>query len=353
MSSNKIVQIAISQIGKKDTEPGSPTGGRYSANGQKWCSEFVSWVYNQAGQPFSGGTQVSGGKQLGWLLKGTTAIRNWFVARGDWIDRYDLDWDSFVPSPGDYVFIGRWSKPSREHSGLVERVSGDELHTIEGNNKRRAVARYVYPAFRTNFGSDLPPETDGYVRAFGAKSARILKNQSPASKARHQFGIVIQKVFTRRFNPDLALVRSLLQHLASGLKYMARAAMARWHLDNAIQNAARNQARDPGVIALVLEQIAEGLSSDVRMGPAKTQFYAAAAHALARRFAPDLGVYRSVLQSIARGLTFTSRCVPAKAHFETAVHTASPSAQPNLHAIVMVVQLLAAGLCHNLDPAPH
>jgi hypothetical protein len=343
MSGKKIVEIARSQLDKDNKDCGC-----YAAPGQKWCSEFVSWVYKEAGQPFSGGGKPD------WLLKDTTAIRNWFLAKGNWIDRNDLDWDSFVPSPGDYVFIGRWSKPKREHSGLVERVSGNDLHTIEGNNKRRPVARYVYPAFRTNFKSDLPPETDGYVRAFGAKSERRLRNPSPASSARLQFAVLIQKVFTRRFSPDLVLVRLLLKQLASGLKYIARDAMARGHLSNAIQNAAANhQTHDLGVIALVLQQIAAGLSSDARTGPAKAQFDAAAAHAFARQFTPDLDLHRAVLHRIATGLRLTSRNVPAKVYFETAVHTASPSSQPNLYAIVLMVQLLAAGLSENLSPGPH
>jgi len=159
----KIVKVALSQLGKGDQDRSCPRGGCYSGGGKNWCSEFVSWVYKEADVPFNGG------RKGGWLLVDTGKIRRWFKKKKAYIDRNDSDWDTFVPSPGDYVFIGRVGNSKRKHSGLVHRVCGNDLHTIEGNNMHRKVAKYVYPNFLTNTTSNAPAKTNGYVIGFGIK----------------------------------------------------------------------------------------------------------------------------------------------------------------------------------------
>ena len=115
-----IVSIAYGELGQTDET-------KYGASpGDDWCSEFVSWVYNQAGYPFTGG------EQGGWLWDSYSDILNWFDEHRTLIAHGSSDWNdsSFEPQPGDYVALGDGS-PS--HSGIVWYVSGTTLYTIEGN----------------------------------------------------------------------------------------------------------------------------------------------------------------------------------------------------------------------------
>ena len=159
-----IVEVAISQLGRSDQDARCPAEGCYYGYGTNWCSEFVSWVYNQANEPFSSG------KPIDWLLNDTVKIRSWFRAQGKFIDRQSSQWKSFSPQPGDYVFIGRANEiggfTSRQHSGIVEYVDElGNLHTIEGNNNHRPVERYVYSSFRIN--STENGLANGIVLGFG------------------------------------------------------------------------------------------------------------------------------------------------------------------------------------------
>ena len=162
-----VIRIAISQIGHSDRDKNCPKNGCYSGFGSNWCSEFVSWVYLQAGIPFTGGAK------LPWLLNDTGKIMSWFHANGTFVDPKDPNWINFKPTIGDYVFIGRASQQGdltdRAHSGLVESVSADgNLHTIEGNNKGRPVSHFEYPLFKTNTRDNGP--SNGIVLGFGHRN---------------------------------------------------------------------------------------------------------------------------------------------------------------------------------------
>jgi hypothetical protein len=137
-SGNKIVDVAKGEIGKTDET-------RYGADpNELWCSEFVSWVYWQAGYPFTGGPS---GKR--WHLSSVKKIKAWFKSNSTFISKDSSDWFSFTPTPGDYVCFGNTANPE-SHSGIVEYLdSNDTLHTIEGNAGDK-VARKSYSNFRTN-----------------------------------------------------------------------------------------------------------------------------------------------------------------------------------------------------------
>ena len=118
-------------------------------NAEAWCADFVSWVLRAAGAPFTGG--ASGGWRLAW----TPDVRAWFLARGRYRPRLTAD-----PQPGDVIWFGHG------HVGLVRRVVGSTVETIEGNSDDRLALR-TYPGWRANtridgFGRPLvKPETRG------------------------------------------------------------------------------------------------------------------------------------------------------------------------------------------------
>lgn len=175
-SGNSIVATAATQLGRDDSDCGGQ--GCYFGNGKEWCSEFVAWTYNRAGFPFTTGGQG------GWLLTSTTQIIDWFTSHSSYVDRFSPDWGAFTPTPGDYVFIGRVGDPERKHSGIVESIDASgTLHTIEGNNAGRRVARYVYPAFRTNTTSNAPTETNGYVKGFGLRCGKQIRLPNGTARA--------------------------------------------------------------------------------------------------------------------------------------------------------------------------
>ena len=72
-----IVEIAAAELAKGPNDVGNnldvyPFGlGRYIDPEEAWCSEFVSWVYKIANNPFDGGTFG------GWMLDSHTKIKNW------------------------------------------------------------------------------------------------------------------------------------------------------------------------------------------------------------------------------------------------------------------------------------
>ena len=82
-------------------------------NGQPWCVMFVWWVFREAG----------------FNLRKTascTDLSNAYKAAGQWV--------TSGYKPGDIVmfdFTGKRSKT--EHCGIVEKVNGNTLTTIEGN----------------------------------------------------------------------------------------------------------------------------------------------------------------------------------------------------------------------------
>jgi hypothetical protein len=132
------------RLGVREEPAGSDGGPMVLAvtdgNREPWCADFVSYAFMRAGLPFTGG--FSGG----WRIPGALALRGWFVDRGRWSIRTGAR-----PQPGDVVYF-TW-----DHVGIVRRVVGGTLETIEGNASH-AVRLRVYHDWRGN------PEIDGFGR---------------------------------------------------------------------------------------------------------------------------------------------------------------------------------------------
>jgi hypothetical protein len=135
-----IVSAAMAEKGRGPNEVGKDLTSypfklnNYLYAGEAWCSEFVAWVYRVAGHPFTGGSEG------GWMLKGSTQIRSWFVSNKTFVYRNDAGWSSLTPSPGDYI---RYNNSSGGHSGLVHSVSGTTLYTVEGNVSNQVKHRTI------------------------------------------------------------------------------------------------------------------------------------------------------------------------------------------------------------------
>ena len=53
---------------------------------------------------------------------------NWFKAEGLWQD------SNYIPSKGDIIFFNWDGDELSDHVGIVEKVEGDVIYTIEGNS---------------------------------------------------------------------------------------------------------------------------------------------------------------------------------------------------------------------------
>ena len=111
-----VLKIAAWQLGVLENPAGSNRqkyGEAYGMNGQPWCVMFVWWVFREAG----------------FNLRKTascTDLSNAYKAAGQWV--------TSGYKPGDIVmfdFTGKRSKT--EHCGIVEKVNGNTLTSIEGN----------------------------------------------------------------------------------------------------------------------------------------------------------------------------------------------------------------------------
>lgn len=142
-----VVAIAIEQLGV--AESGGPNKGlpfdRYSLHGESplpWCARFVRWCFSQAGARLPGNQ---------WEIGNVAAMRAALDAEGGLVR-------VGPPRAGDIVFVrGRGKSDAAvagNHVGIVERVEGDVLHTIEGNwsDKVQRVQRDVDDVDLWGFG---------------------------------------------------------------------------------------------------------------------------------------------------------------------------------------------------------
>ena len=130
--SGSIVEAACSQIGNVG---GQPYWSWYGFDNRvDWCACFVSWCADRCGYIDAG---------IIPKFASCSAGAQWFKARGQWQE------NTYVPSPGDLIFFdwdteGTGQNGAMDHVGIVERVEGGVIYTIEGNSGD-ACRRRSYP----------------------------------------------------------------------------------------------------------------------------------------------------------------------------------------------------------------
>jgi peptidoglycan hydrolase-like protein with peptidoglycan-binding domain len=121
----KIISLAQNELGYKEGKNNeNKYGAEYGMNNQPWCCIFVYLMYLHAG--FQLYKTASCGIMIDWLKQ-----------NGKFKDK------SYLPKVGDLIFFD-WEANGRvDHVGLVEKVEGNTVITIEGN-RSDAVGRYTY-----------------------------------------------------------------------------------------------------------------------------------------------------------------------------------------------------------------
>ncbi len=91
-----------------------------SGPGAPWCAWFVSYVYDQAGLSFEGSNLA----RPDGTISHTDNLSAWFDQNGI---HFTAQSEEFSPKAGDVIMYGG------NHTGVVVKVDGDIITTIEGN----------------------------------------------------------------------------------------------------------------------------------------------------------------------------------------------------------------------------
>lgn len=132
-----IIDVAIGEIGYSETGNNNTKYGAWMGmNGAAWCHMFASWCADQAGEISNVPKTAS-----------TSYGMQWFKNKG--LFKYK---GNYTPKRGDFVYF----KTGRSHVGLVEYVSGNTLHTVEGNSSNRVTRRTYSLSESTLTGYGVP-----------------------------------------------------------------------------------------------------------------------------------------------------------------------------------------------------
>ncbi len=134
----KVLEIARGEIGVLEDPPGSNRGQRIEeylestglGGGYPWCAAFVHWCFEQAA------------KELGIdnpCINTAGVLDHWNRARQEGIRRItslQAEADPQLVQPGMIFIIDTGAPGGAGHTGIVERVEGGKLVTIEGNTNK-------------------------------------------------------------------------------------------------------------------------------------------------------------------------------------------------------------------------
>lgn len=129
--STEALKVAASQVGIMEKPEGSNGGPEVDAylksvglgTGFYWCAAFVYWCFNQASLKLGKPNPV---------FKTAGCINHWNKTAGKKIKAADAVENPALLKPGQ-IFIINHGRGSG-HTGIIEKVEGGFLHTIEGNS---------------------------------------------------------------------------------------------------------------------------------------------------------------------------------------------------------------------------
>lgn len=134
-----MVAVAQTQLGNVGGEPYWRWWGYCER--VDWCAIFVSWVADQCGFLETG---------ILPKMEGVLPYVEWFAQRGQW---QNCD---FEPCPGDIIFFDYDSDGLANHVGIVERVEGSVVYTVEGNSADMCAERHYTIGLYPILGYGLP-----------------------------------------------------------------------------------------------------------------------------------------------------------------------------------------------------
>ena len=119
-TASEVIKIAVAEIGVKESPANSNRqkyGKEYGVNGVAWCCQFAWWVFKKAGAA----ALFYGGKKTAYC----PTLMQYYKDQGQFVTK-DF-------KPGDIIFFDFNGNGQPDHVGIVEKVVGDTIYTIEGN----------------------------------------------------------------------------------------------------------------------------------------------------------------------------------------------------------------------------
>jgi len=228
---DKFVSIAKSQIGIKETGTnnvkyntwyyGRTVNGRAGTSEYAWCVTFICWCANQLGIL----------NKLIPRCNNVGTVRDWYNAKGLYFLR-----SNYTPKSGDLIIFKNTS-----HIGIVQKVEGSRVWTIEGNSKDK-VSNNVYALTDSyiqgyckvkfdNASSETKPNTGGTTissiqKELNSKYSTGLKvDGTYGSKTKKALIVGLQKELNKQFNAKLetdGIFGSLTKNRCPLLKFGAK-----------------------------------------------------------------------------------------------------------------------------------
>ena len=113
----QIVSVALTQLGNQG---GQKFWSWYGFDSHvAWCACFASWCGDQAGL-------IESGKMPKFSLCDDGIA--WFQGKGKWKSR------GYSPAPGTLIFFDWNGDGTSDHVGIVEKIEGSTVYTVEGNS---------------------------------------------------------------------------------------------------------------------------------------------------------------------------------------------------------------------------
>lgn len=157
-------------------------------NGYAWCDMFVDWCFiNTFGLELGMKLTCQAYKGVG---AGCTGSANYYRNKGQFHTK--------DPQPGDQIFFTRDGGKTMYHTGIVEKVSGGRVYTIEGNTSSAAG---VVP----NGGcvrDKSYPLTASYIGGYGRPDYSMIQEQEETEMTQDKFNAMF-KVAMAAFRAEL------------------------------------------------------------------------------------------------------------------------------------------------------
>lgn len=155
-----LLSVASAEVGYQEGRDGTTKYGQWVKNpAAQWCAEYLCWSVDQTDQRYGTGLL----KNIYPLYGASNIGLNWFLSQGRYVARtgfingWGSQWlrgvdaqmeaNSYVPQPGDWVFFSYTPSGDTTHVAMVEYCTmgdaGVRVHVLEGNNPDR-VQRAVY-----------------------------------------------------------------------------------------------------------------------------------------------------------------------------------------------------------------
>ena len=186
---SKVISVAENEVGYQGTGTYSKYGEWYGYQGG-WCTTFVLWCFNKAGNALGvklyGSIVPSGGN--------CNSMISWYQNKG----RYHTRSSGYTPKKGDLVFFDWSGNGSSQHVGIVNGISGSTVYTIEGNcsgavkertyttsgskpyNNISAIMGYGAPNWGAVTGGGAVPTTSPAATKKPTTSKRAAPNNKPS-----------------------------------------------------------------------------------------------------------------------------------------------------------------------------